>query len=90
VVGATGIGLLALAFGAARVGTLIVGLALVMGAVLRRMLPSVGMLAVRSRFTDMVTYGTLGAVIMLLTLMAQPEPWLELPWLADLFHFLVR
>lgn len=73
-----------------RVGTMLVGLALLTGAALRRALPSVGMLAVRSRFTDMVTYGLLGTVIVLLALMVQPQPWLEIPFLEEAVRFTVR
>ncbi|MFF0447022.1 DUF3017 domain-containing protein [Streptomyces sp. NPDC004609] len=73
-----------------RVGTLVIGAALIVAAVLRRILPSVGMLAVRSRFTDMVTYGLLGAAITLLALMAQPEPWLEVPFLERVVEFAIR
>ena len=47
-------------------------------------------LAVRSRFTDMVTYGLLGVAIVLLAMMAQPHPWLEIPFLDDTLHFTVR
>ncbi|MFC8510528.1 DUF3017 domain-containing protein [Streptomyces sp. NPDC057411] len=72
-----------------RVGALLVGAALLTGAVLRRTLPSVGMLAVRSRFTDMITYGVMGAVIVLLALMVQPEPWLKIPFLEDVLHLTV-
>ncbi|MFC4606585.1 DUF3017 domain-containing protein [Streptomyces maoxianensis] len=73
-----------------RVGTILIGVALLTGAVLRRMLPSVGMLAVRSRFTDMVTYGLLGILIVLLALVTQPKPWLDVPFLEDAVHFTVR
>lgn len=73
-----------------RVGTILIGVALVTGAVLRRILPSVGMLAVRSRFTDMVTYGLLGTTIVLLALVTQPKPWLDVPFLEDAVHFTVR
>jgi hypothetical protein len=73
-----------------RVGTILIGVALLTGAVLRRMLPSVGMLAVRSRFTDMVTYGVLGILIVLLALVTQPKPWLDVPFLEDAVHFTVR
>ncbi|MFD3436072.1 DUF3017 domain-containing protein [Streptomyces sp. NPDC058685] len=73
-----------------RVGTILIGVALITGAVMRRVLPSVGMLAVRSRFTDMVTYGLLGVVITLLALVTQPKPWLDLPFLEDAVHFTVR
>ncbi|MCX4586491.1 DUF3017 domain-containing protein [Streptomyces sp. NBC_01481] len=73
-----------------RVGTILIGVALITGAVLRRILPSVGMLAVRSRFTDMVTYGLLGTVIVLIALVTQPNPWLDVPFLEDAVHFTVR
>ncbi|MFE5026802.1 DUF3017 domain-containing protein [Streptomyces sp. NPDC056656] len=84
-----GVGLLLTAFDVFRVGTLLIGVALIGGAVLRWMLPSVGMLAVRSRFTDMVTYGFLGVVIVLLALMVQPAPWLTIPFLNDTLHFTI-
>ncbi|MEU7318866.1 DUF3017 domain-containing protein [Streptomyces sp. NPDC007083] len=73
-----------------RAGTLVIGLSLVAGALLRWGKPSVGMLAVRSRFTDMITYGVLGLAIVLLALMAQPRPWLSLPFLDTIVHFTVR
>ncbi|GHE28811.1 DUF3017 domain-containing protein [Streptomyces hydrogenans] len=72
-----------------RVGTMLVGAALLLGAVLRRVLPSVGMLAVRSRFTDMITYGVMGSLIVLLALMVQPRPWLRIPFLEDILHLTV-
>ncbi|MGP3982018.1 DUF3017 domain-containing protein [Streptomyces sp. KR80] len=90
VLGGTAVGLVVVAADAVRIGTIIIGLALIAAAVMRRVLPSVGMLAVRSRFTDMVTYGALGVVIVLLAMMAQPNPWLEIPWLKDVVHFTVR
>ncbi|MFI1970438.1 DUF3017 domain-containing protein [Streptomyces cinnamoneus] len=90
VFGATGLGLLIVAFDAFRVGTLLIGLAMLGGAALRWALPSVGMLAVRSRFTDIATYGGLGVAIVLLALMAQPHAWLKLPFLEDVLHFTVR
>nr|WP_203644104.1 DUF3017 domain-containing protein [Streptomyces sp. SID14478] len=86
----TGVGLLLTAFDQFRIGCILVGVALLGGAVLRWVLPSVGMLAVRSRFTDMVTYGILGLAIVLLTMMAQPKPWLTIPFLQDTLHFTVR
>jgi hypothetical protein len=73
-----------------RVGTLIIGGSLLAAAVMRRIMPSVGMLAVRSSFTDMLTYGALGLAITLLALMAQPNPLLTIPYLEDVVHFLVR
>ncbi|WTO61802.1 DUF3017 domain-containing protein [Streptomyces sp. NBC_00212] len=91
---AVGFGLLIVAtepFGQAfRVGLVIIGAALLAGAALRWTLPSVGMLAVRSRFTDISTYGVLGLAIVLLALMAQPRPWLNVPFLEDAVHFTVR
>ncbi|MFJ1745577.1 DUF3017 domain-containing protein [Streptomyces sp. NPDC088116] len=90
VLGTTALGLLVVGMHpfaeAFRIGTILIGVALIGGAVLRRVLPSVGMLAVRSRFTDMLTYGVLGVVIVLLSLMTQPDPWLEIPFLEDVVH----
>ncbi|WP_069171083.1 DUF3017 domain-containing protein [Streptomyces griseus] len=73
-----------------RIGTMLIGIALLGGAVLRWVVPSVGMLAVRSRFTDLVTYGLMGSLIVLLALMAQPKPWLDVPFLQDVVHFTIR
>ncbi|MFJ2089831.1 DUF3017 domain-containing protein [Streptomyces sp. NPDC087901] len=73
-----------------RIGTILIGVALIGGAVLRLLVPSVGMLAVRSRFTDLVTYGLLGVLIVMLSLMAQPKPWLDIPVLEDAVHFTIR
>lgn len=73
-----------------RIGTILIGVALIGGAVLRLVVPSVGMLAVRSRFTDLVTYGLLGILIVMLSLMAQPKPWLDIPLLEDAVHFTIR
>lgn len=86
VLSTVGLGLVLTAFDVFRVGTILIGVALIAGAVMRWALPGVGMLAVRSRFTDMVTYGALGVVIVLLALMAQPNPWLQLPFLGDTLH----
>ncbi|MFG2624171.1 DUF3017 domain-containing protein [Streptomyces sp. NPDC048473] len=89
-----GIGLLIVAVDpfaeAFRIGTMLIGVALIGGAVLRVVVPSVGMLAVRSRFTDLVTYGLLGFLIVMLALVAQPEPWLDVPFLEDAVHFTIR
>jgi hypothetical protein len=89
VLAVVGLGLLLTALDRFRYGTLLVGLALLVGAVLRWLLPDVGMLAVRSRFTDIATYGMLGTVIVLLAMMVQPGPWLEIPFLKDTLHFTV-
>ncbi|MFJ5261352.1 DUF3017 domain-containing protein [Streptomyces sp. NPDC088387] len=90
VLGTVGLGLLLTALDVFRWGTLLVGVALLAGAALRFVLPSVGMLAVRSRFTDIATYGLLGLSIVLLSLMVQPNPWLEIPFLKDTLHFTVE
>ncbi|WTP49972.1 DUF3017 domain-containing protein [Streptomyces tauricus] len=90
VTGLVGLGLLLTALDAFKAGTLLIGVALLVGAAMRWVLPDVGMLAVRSRFTDLVTYGVLGAAIALLAMMAQPNPWLELPFLDDTLHFTIR
>ncbi|MFI1567061.1 DUF3017 domain-containing protein [Streptomyces sp. NPDC020490] len=89
VLGLVAVGLLLTALDAFRYGTLLIGIALVAGGVLRWLLPDVGMLAVRSRFTDIVTYGALGLAIVLLALMVQPNPWLQIPFLKDTLHFTV-
>ncbi|MFF1303057.1 DUF3017 domain-containing protein [Streptomyces sp. NPDC058307] len=89
VLAVVGLGLLLTALDRFRLGTLLIGVALLAGAVLRWLLPDVGMLAVRSRFTDIATYGVLGAAIVLLAMMVQPHPWLEIPFLKDTLHFTV-
>lgn len=73
-----------------RYGLLILGCGVLLGAVLRLVLPEVGMLAVRSRFTDVIVMGFLGASIVLLTLVAQPNPWLEMPWLDNIGQLIGR
>ncbi|MEV1044685.1 DUF3017 domain-containing protein [Streptomyces sp. NPDC049916] len=94
VLGAAGVGLLIVGLDpfeeAFRVGAILIGAALITGAVLRWVVPSVGMLAVRSRFTDLVTYGLMGTLIVLLALVAQPEPWLDVPVLEDAVRFAIR
>lgn len=89
VLGLAGLGLLVTAFGQFRFGTLLIGVALLGGGAMRWLLPDVGMLAVRSRFTDIVTCVLLGTVIVLLALMAQPDPLLQIPFLKDTLHFTV-
>ncbi|MFF5702395.1 DUF3017 domain-containing protein [Streptomyces sp. NPDC012794] len=90
VLAATAVGLLTTAVGQPRIGCLVIGVALIAAAVMRRVLPSVGMLAVRSRFTDMITYGVLGVAITLLALVMEPKPWLEIPFLESAVRFTVR
>jgi hypothetical protein len=84
------VGLVVTATGAFRGGLITVGAALLVGALVRWAVTNVGMLAVRSRFTDVITYGVLGAVIVLLALMAQPDPVIRIPFLEDIIHFSVR
>ncbi|MFJ6100911.1 DUF3017 domain-containing protein [Streptomyces sp. NPDC092359] len=72
-----------------RVGAILIGIALLVGGVMRWALPSVGMLAVRSRFTDLITYGVMGGLIVMLALMVQPEPWLRIPFLEEVLHLTV-
>ncbi|MFI1649409.1 DUF3017 domain-containing protein [Streptomyces avidinii] len=86
---ATAVGLLITALGHPRVGCLFIGVALIAASVMRRLLPSVGMLAVRSRFTDMITYGLLGVAITLLALV-MPKPLLHIPFMEDVVRFTVR
>ena len=90
ILGTVGLGLLLTAFDVFRYGILLIGAALLAGAVLRWVMPDVGMLAVRSRFTDIVTYAVLGLAIVLLALMAQPRPWLTIPYLKDTLHYTVN
>ncbi|HEY3478956.1 MAG TPA: DUF3017 domain-containing protein, partial [Streptomyces sp.] len=90
VISGTAVGLIVTATGAFRPGTIIVGVSLLVGAILRWAVTAVGMLAVRSRFTDVLTYGILGVAIVLLALMAQPDPLIRIPFLEDIIHFSVR
>ncbi|MFD7550258.1 DUF3017 domain-containing protein [Streptomyces sp. NPDC059816] len=90
VLGSVGAGLLLTGLDASRVGALLIGGALLAAGLLRWVLPSVGMLAVRSRFTDMITYGVLGGAIVLLALMTQPKPLLDVPFLEDVLHFTIK
>ncbi len=73
-----------------RYGLLIVGGALLLGALLRAVVPEVGMLAVRSRFTDVLLLTLLGGAIVLLALLAQPDPWLSVPALEDFGKYIGR
>jgi hypothetical protein len=90
VLGVVALGLLLTALGLFRVGVLLVGVALIGSAVMRWILPDVGILAIRSRFTDTVTSGLLGLVIVLLGLMIQPGPWLRIPFLEHTLHFTIQ
>ncbi|WP_030930188.1 DUF3017 domain-containing protein [Streptomyces sp. NRRL S-646] len=72
---------------ALRVGCLVFAGALLLGAVLRWALPRVGMLAVRSRFTDIVTYGGMGVGIAVLALAVHPDPVIRLQFVQNVLHF---
>ncbi|WP_188283506.1 DUF3017 domain-containing protein [Streptomyces sp. CBMA29] len=84
------VGLIVTATGAFRAGAIVIGASLLVGAALRWGVTAVGMLAVRSRFTDVITYGLFGLAIVLLALMAQPDPLIRIPFLEDIIHFSVR
>lgn len=73
-----------------RPGVVTIGVAMLLGAVLRAVLPEVGMLAVRSRFTDIVVMGVLGVAIVVLALAASPDPVITLPWVTDIARFFGR
>lgn len=60
-----------------RSGLLVVGAALLGAAVLRWLVPEVGLLAVRSRFTDVLTLVVMGAGVVLLSLVLLPDPLLS-------------
>ncbi|MGW2566626.1 DUF3017 domain-containing protein [Streptomyces sp. NPDC001537] len=75
---------------ALRVGCLTFAGALLLAAVLRWALPGVGMLAVRSRFTDIVTYGGMGIGIALLAMTVHPDPVLRLQFMQNILHFTLR
>jgi hypothetical protein len=79
-----GVGLLATALDAWRAGIVTIGVGMLVGAVLRAVLPEVGMLAVRSRFTDIVVMGVMGALIVVLALAALPDPVIHLPFVGRL------
>lgn len=90
VLAVAGFGLAVTWFGDFKIGLLVLGGSLVLGAVLRLVLPEVGMLAVRSRFTDVGVLVFLGGVVVLLTLVAQPDPWLHLSVLDDVGRLVGR
>ncbi|MFC8453668.1 DUF3017 domain-containing protein [Kitasatospora sp. NPDC057223] len=71
-------------------GLLVVGGGILLGALLRLVRPEVGLLAVRSRFTDVIVLLVLGGGIVLLTLVAQPNPWLEVPLLDNIGKLIGR
>jgi hypothetical protein len=85
-----GVGLAVTALNQFRPGVVTIGAALLLGCVLRVVLPEVGMLAVRSRFTDVAVMGVLGIAIILLALASEPDPVITLPFVNEISHFLGR
>ena len=84
------VGLAVTSFNAFRPGVITIGAALLLGCVLRIALPEVGMLAVRSRFTDVLVMGVLGVAIVVLALASEPNPVITLPFVNDIARFFGR
>ncbi|QMU79245.1 DUF3017 domain-containing protein [Streptacidiphilus sp. PB12-B1b] len=85
-----GVGLAVTALNQFRPGVVTIGAALLLACVLRVALPDVGMLAVRSRFTDVLVMGVLGVAIILLALASEPDPVITLPFVNEIARFLGR
>ncbi|QMU72647.1 DUF3017 domain-containing protein [Streptacidiphilus sp. P02-A3a] len=85
-----GVGLAVTALNQFRPGVVTIGVALLVAGVLRVALPEVGMLAVRSRFTDVVVMGVLGTAIILLALASEPDPVITLPFVNEIAGWLGR
>ena len=83
-----GVGLAVTALDDFRPGVITIGVALLLGCVLRAVLPEVGMLAVRSRFTDIVVMGVLGVAIVVLALASEPNAVITIPWVTDIARFI--
>ncbi|MDH6135956.1 hypothetical protein P3T37_005375 [Kitasatospora sp. MAA4] len=90
VLAVVGLGLVITIYSGFRYGLLTIGAGLVLGAALRALVPEVGLLAVRSRFTDVLVLLFLGTVIILLALIAQPDPWLQADVLENLGKLIGR
>jgi hypothetical protein len=90
VLGLVGVGLLVTWAVDFRYGLLVIGVAFLVAAGLRLMLPEVGLLAVRSRFTDVTVLLLFGLIIVLLALIAPQNPWLRLPALDDIGRYIGR
>lgn len=84
------VGLAVTSFNAFRPGVITIGVALLVGCALRITLPEVGMLAVRSRFTDVLVMGVLGVAIVVLALASEPNPVITLPFVNDIARFFGR
>ena len=85
-----GVGLAVTALNQFRPGVVTIGVALLLGCVLRIVLPEVGMLAVRSRFTDIAVMGVLGTAIILLALASEPDPVITLPFVNEIAGWVGR
>jgi len=84
------VGLAVTALNQFRPGVVTIGVALLIGCVLRLVLPEVGMLAVRSRFTDIAVMGVLGVAIVLLALASEPNPVITIRFINDIARMLGR
>ncbi|TWF99570.1 DUF3017 domain-containing protein [Kitasatospora viridis] len=73
-----------------RYGLLVLGAGFGIGALLRLLVPEVGLLAVRSRFTDVLVLLFFGTAIVLLALVAPQNPWLHLPALENIGKYVGR
>ncbi|WP_370148608.1 DUF3017 domain-containing protein [Streptacidiphilus sp. EB129] len=82
-----GVGLAVTALGSFRPGVITIGAAMLLAGLLRLLLPEVGMLAVRSRFTDIVVMWVLGLAIVVLALASEPDPVISLPFVPEISHF---
>ncbi|MCF2530021.1 DUF3017 domain-containing protein [Yinghuangia soli] len=71
--------LLTAAMAGFRPATVLIGVTFAVAAVLRVFVRDVGILAVRSRFTDVTVMLVLGGAVVMLGLMI-PPPVVELPW----------
>ncbi|MCX4748576.1 DUF3017 domain-containing protein [Kitasatospora sp. NBC_01287] len=88
VLAVAGLGLLDAWLDDFRYGLLTIGGGMLLGALLRLLLPEVGLLAVRSRFTDVLVLLFFATVIVLLALVVQPDPWLRLPAVEDIGSYI--
>lgn len=79
VLGLLAVSLVAAAVLGFRAATLMIGATFVVSATLRVCVREVGVLAVRSRFTDVMVMLTFGTAVVLLGLMV-PPPLVDLPW----------
>ena len=85
-----GVGLTVTALDAFRPGVITIGAGMLLACVLRIVLPEVGMLAVRSRFTDILVMGVLGVAIVVLALASEPNPVISIPFVSDVARFFGR